>query len=487
MSSSGPAPAARPLAHRIGRSVDGSVGRSVAQRAAHVRFRRALALVAMTLVLPGSAQLVAGNRRIGRWVVWLSLVLISATVLTAATAYFWHEAALWIATTPTALQVLRLVLVVLGLLWAALFVDAFRLGEPLSLDLAQRRTTLALNLVLALSVATTLLFGAHEVNTQRGLIMTLFTGTAKSDAVGGRYNVLLIGADSGVTRWGLRTDSMTIASIDADTGRTVLIGLPRNMENFPFQPGSVLARQFPHGYDCSSCELNSLSTYASDHPTLFAGSKEPGVEATIDGVEGITGLKINYWAMINLQGFRDLSNAVGGVTIDVRQPIAIGKTGAVVGWIRPGVQKLSGDALLWYARSRATSDDYSRMARQKCVMSAMLQQLSPTDVLTHFDALASAGEGMLQTSIPPSEVDTFVNLAVKAKTQNVATLSLVPPLVNTADPDISTIRAAIAKALAGKSSGAKHVKRPDTMTEGSYGSLQTGYAANDTSDLAAAC
>ena len=63
----------------------------------------------------------------------------------------------------------------------------------------------------------------------------------------------------------------------------------------------------------------------------------------------------------------------GGVTMPTRQPIAIGPTGHIDGWIKPGVRTLSGPRLLWYARSRATSDDYSRMARQKCVMNAMLQ------------------------------------------------------------------------------------------------------------------
>ena len=458
----------------------------ISRRASRVRFRRALALLAMTLVLPGSAQLLHGNRAVGRWAVRIALVLVGALVAFGVIAFFWHEAAIWVATTPTVLLWLRIVLIVLGIGWAALFVDAWRLGEPLSLEMGQRRTTVAVNGVLALSVVAALLFGAHLANTQRGLMTAMFAGTEKSSAVDGRYNVLLIGADSGTSRTGLRTDSMTLASIDEDTGKTVLIGLPRNMENFPFVPGSVMAKQYPHGYDCSGCELNSLATYATDHADLFKGYDDPQIEATMEGVEGITGLDVNYYAMVDLQGFRDLADAVGGVTINVRQPIAIGPTGAVTGWIQPGVKKLSGDQLLWYARSRATSDDYSRMAGQKCVMGAMLQQLSPTDVLQHYDALANATKGIVTTSIPPGEVDTFVNLALKAKSQKIATVSLVPPLVNTADPDIAKIRDAIAKAFAGAPAG-KHHKKPAEMTEGSFGSLHDGYVANHTDDLAASC
>ncbi len=60
---------------------------SVAERAARIRFRRALSLMAMTLVAPGSAQLVAGgSRRVGlvalrTWVGMWVLVLVGAVAV----------------------------------------------------------------------------------------------------------------------------------------------------------------------------------------------------------------------------------------------------------------------------------------------------------------------------------------------------------------------------------------------------------------------
>ena len=72
-----------------------------------------------------------------------------------------------------------------------------------------------LNGVLCFSVAGTLLFGAHLVGVQRDFILTMFSGDTVHGAHDGRYNVLLVGGDSGAGRWGLRTDSMTVASIDA--------------------------------------------------------------------------------------------------------------------------------------------------------------------------------------------------------------------------------------------------------------------------------
>jgi polyisoprenyl-teichoic acid--peptidoglycan teichoic acid transferase len=194
---------------------------------------------------------------------------------------------------------------------------------------------------------------------------------------------------------------------------------------------------------------------------------------------------------VNLAGFRGLVDAVGGVTLNVRQPIPVGGLGAdVTGYIKPGIRKLNGFDTLWFARSRDSSDDYSRMARQKCVMNAMLHQVSPQTVLTNFEQIAKASSQMISTDIPASEVDRFMALALKAKSQPIATLSLVPPLVDTGDPDIGLIQRKVAQALAASEHPVAHhhqKKAPSTVTGGSIGSLHSGYAANHSNDLGAVC
>jgi LCP family protein required for cell wall assembly len=260
--------------------------------------------------------------------------------------------------------------------------------------------------------------------------------------------------------------------------------------------------QFPDGFDCDDCYLNSLSTFAADNKALFAAYDDPGVEATIEGVEGITGLDINYYAMVNLKGFRNLVDALGGLELNVRDRIPIGGVGApITGWIEPGVQRLDGYQTLWFARSRSGADDYSRMARQKCVMNAMLDQLSPQAVVTKFGRIAEASKEILSTNVPASEVDRFVALALKAKAQPMRTVSFVPPMVNTAEPDIDLIHDRVQQAIdraqgeaPQKKPGGKK-KRPGPgggapaapTTGGSIGSLADGYVANETSDLSTAC
>lgn len=463
----------------------------VAERAARVRFRRALTLMAFTLLVPGSAQLVAGNRQVGRVAVRVWLATLAVLAFLGIRLLLDRSYALTLALNPTFLLVLRLYLIAGALAWAALFVDAWRIGQPLSLRMQHRRAVVGINGILCFSVAGTMLFGAHLAAAQREWL-TMFVDGEIGAAHDGRFNILLLGGDSGADRWGLRPDSMTVASVDATTGKTVMIGLPRNMQDFRFRKGSVMDDQFPKGFDCDGCYLNGVSTWAEDHTDLF-DSDTPGIDATVMAIEGITDLDINYWVMVNMKGFRRLVDAFGGVTLNVRDRIPVGGLGEdVTGYIEPGKRKLTGYEALWFARSREGSDDYSRMARQKCVMTALLTQVSPKQALTNFQEIAKASSAMIKTDVPGGALDDFAQLALRARDEKVATVSLVPPQVDTAHPDLdevhAMVRAAIDRSEGDAKPAAGRKKKDDgKVTGGSLGSRNDGYVANETDDVAAAC
>ena len=101
--------------------------------AARVRFRRALALLLMTLVLPGSAQLVAGSKQVGRIALRVVLALIATVLFVGLLGWKWHGVVYFLASNTVALGVLRLLLAGLAVGWALLFLDAWRLGRPLEL------------------------------------------------------------------------------------------------------------------------------------------------------------------------------------------------------------------------------------------------------------------------------------------------------------------------------------------------------------------
>ena len=479
------------------------------QRSERVKLRRGLTFLGMTLLLPGSAQIAAGNRRLGRLAlrVWIGLwVLLAACALLALV---WRNAAVSLLTFGPTLRVVQGGLIALGIGWGLLLVDAWRISRPPELARRHRLGFAALNLGLVLAVVGGLFASASIVSSQRDLMSTVFAGGGDHQVKQGRYNVLLLGGDAGKDRVGLRPDSMTVASVDAETGRTVLISLPRNLEDVPFPESSPLRAKFPHGYSCPdhSCMLNAVYTYASEHPELYPGVHNPGAQATLEAVEGATGLEINYWALIDLKGFEDLVDAVGGITMDVYRRVPIGGgSSKIYGYVEAGKNRhLDGREALWFARSRSDSSDYDRMVRQKCVMNAMLDQLDPTTVLTNFNKIAAAGKEVVATSVPTSQISTMMDLAMAAKKLPTSSLAVVPPLIQPGDPDFDVIHAAVARKIA--ASEAKDAPKPtrspsDPAASGSTGSdpapaeaspsatASTAPAAGkgaDTEDLTAVC
>jgi len=130
-------------------------------------------------------------------------------------------------------------------------------------------------------------------------------------------------------------------------------------------------------------------------------------------------------------------------------------------------------------------------------MNAMLHQLSPQKVVLKFEKIAKASQELISTDVPLSEVDRFIDLALKARSQPVRTVSFVPPMVNTSRPDIDKIQAAVQDALHPKKKAASApkaetsgtTKQPAAQgtTGGAIGSLHKGYAANQAEDLGSAC
>lgn len=421
-----------------------------------VRFKRALALLLMTLVLPGSAQIAVGSKRAGRWAWRVIFGLLAIIAFLVVLSLVWRSGTINILVSPNTLRVVQVLMILLAIGWAALFVDAYRLGRPLTLERNHRLTASVLDGVLVVLVVGALVWGSTIVSAQRDFVASVFGSGEKSKAEKGRYNVLLLGGDSGANRVGVRPDSITLASIDADTGRAVLIGLPRNLAKVPFPAGTAMAKQFPHGFQwdncAANCLLNGVYTYAMANKQLFPGVKDPGLLATRQAVEGITGLKVNYHVLIDIAGFQNLLDAVGGITLDVGKKVPIGGIGSPIkGYIQPGKNKhLDGYHAVWFARSRAGATDYERMTRQKCVMTAMLNQLSPQKVLTKFQGIASASKQVVQTDIPSGDLGTFTDLALDSKKLPVSSFSPVPPLIRTGDPDFDLVRTKVAEAI-GKS------------------------------------
>jgi LCP family protein required for cell wall assembly len=245
--------------------------------------------------------------------------------------------------------------------------------------------------------------------------------------VPGRLTILLIGGDAGPGRTGLRTDTMIVLSVQPSTGRVLLYGLPRNLVRVPLPDGP--ARAF--GCRCFPRPLNELYTFAQEHPALFPGDGTPGVNA-LRGVAGqLLGIPIDYYALVDLKGFVEVVDALGGVTLWTTEPIRVeidrlGKGPGPAFDLQPGRRHLDGLTALAYARSRKTTSDYDRMRRQRCLLGALARQVDTSRMLRAFPRLVRVAKRDVSTNIPLSQLPTLVGTTSQHRLR-ITTVGFTPP------------------------------------------------------------
>lgn len=440
-----------------------------------VMTRRGWWLVALNFLLPGSAQVLAGNRRLGRFglgatlAMWTILVLAGLGALlmpsglfALATGSFIPDFLSWFR--PLPLTLVQIALVGYVVLWVVLTIDTLRLVRLVKVGPLSRVAMAILSVALLVLSGSGAAWAAQAAGTTRDAFSQLFAESAPvvppSD---GYYNILLLGADSGEGRDSMRFDSISVVSINADTGATTITGIPRDMPRFPFAPGPMQDK-YPNGhtgYANATCGwgsgINQLRTeveVCQDGNALYPDAKsqgsEPGIEATKDAAEGIMGIQIPYYVLIDMKGFADLVDALGGVDIDVKERLPKGGPAYdgqpvddwAFGWVEAGQQHMNGDTAQWYARSRYTTSDFDRMRRQRELQEAILAQTTPQNVLAHFQDVAGSTTNIVQTDLPQGLIaPTLVNLALKAKDQSVGTLELTPAGgVDEFDPDYAQVK-----------------------------------------------
>ncbi|SMX89194.1 LCP family protein [Brevibacterium antiquum] len=441
---------------------------------------RAWILLLVTVLIPGGVQLLFRARRWAK--ISLSITALSwiLAIIALIVILIDKKFLFTIGTNTFLLTFLTIWLPVIAINWIVCLFDALRRIKLVTLSARARKRFLAAFCALVLVVVGPLAWGTTLLDSQRGLMADLFASGTAAKPVDGRYNILLLGSDAGKGRTGIRPDSLSLVSIDAKTGKTVIVGLPRNMENVPFPKDSPLHKQYPQGFNCGDeCLLNAVFQQGERHKDEFENPKRAGEQATMDAASAVTGLEVQYFAMVNLKGFENLIDSLGGITLvsGKRVPISskvdptTGEHGPVKGWIEPGKQKLDGFHALWFARSREFSSDYERMIRQRCVQTAMVKQLDPATVLTRYQEIAKATPGALSTDIPSSEVDEFLDLALKVKSQKIESLDLTPPNVTPSHPDFDAARTLVADAIAESSKDAEKDKDAQAAPGDTSGAL----------------
>lgn len=250
-------------------------------------------------------------------------------------------------------------------------------------------------------------------------------------AADGRLNILLIGGDAGPGRWNLRTDTLILFSADLTTGKAALFGIPRNLYNVPLAPESAGA--FPGGVFPYPNFINGLWVYADTHRGQFPGGDDAGFRAITGAVQQLVGVPLDGAVVVNLNGFVDLVDALGGVWINVPYPIYDAHyplengRGDIVLKIRAGCQHLGGHLTLAFARSRHQADDYQRMNRQQVVLEALARQLDPLTLLTKLPTLLQIAGDNLKTTFTPDDAASLAQFATSIDVAHIQNFLFVPP------------------------------------------------------------
>jgi LCP family protein required for cell wall assembly len=241
---------------------------------------------------------------------------------------------------------------------------------------------------------------------------------------GGRpwVTLLLLGSDGGPNYVGERTDTMIVAALQRGTGRAAAFGVPRNFVEVPLTGKAGRALHRFHQ------PLNALYSWARTRPELFPGGGDPGATVLKQTISRLLGIRVDYYALVDLAGFVDMVDALGGVDVHVKERLVDEVTKPKSGESKPRIDvypgetvHLSGRLALAYVRSRKASNDYRRMARQRCFLSAMAQQLDVLGVLRHFESLAGTVQASVRTDVPRSRLPDLLRLVAAADPEQTVT------------------------------------------------------------------
>lgn len=458
-----------------------------ARRAANTRsFPDSIGWTVLGTLLPGLGLWRSGRRVPGGLVMALFVVLIGG----AATLYLTNQKLTQsLALRPGVLQGIAIALLVLGLIWVAVIGLSHLALRPVNPTVGQRAAGAAVVGLLSFVVAAPMAFGASVVWTAGGAVDTIFEPDGDPNSTQPtldpvdpwkdkpQLNFLILGGDSGFNRsstLGDRTDTVIVASIDTHTGATTLFTLPRNTTHMPFPKDSPLSKYYPNGfYDGVNWRnpeylLNAMYRNVPGrvpHDVLGKTKNFPADVMKVSVGEAL-GLDLDYYVLVNMDGFKDFINAIGGITLNVNYRIPIGgQSDAGIKpdrYIEPGPnQHLSGRLALWYARGRYGLDDYMRMERQRCVINAVVQQSTPTTVLQNFQAIAAAGEKSIMTDVPRGLLPDLLDLGFKVKDTKLRSVVFTPDSgFNSGNPDWPAVRKQVQRALKETAAGVEGSPEP---------------------------
>jgi len=199
-------------------------------------------------------------------------------------------------------------------------------------------------------------------------------------------NILLVGADSRVNDDPGRADTIMLVRLDPATKHVRLLSLPRD------------TRVTIPGYGVDKLNQASSGYYQGGGTSLLADTIKTDL---------LPGLRIDYTVKTDFAGFAAIIDALGGVTIDVEERMLYKGVDVLID-LQPGVQHLDGEQALEYSRFRMdavgdfgswSGEDHGRVARQKKLLAAVIDQTKEVRTLLRLPAVIRAVQAAVTTDM----------------------------------------------------------------------------------------
>jgi polyisoprenyl-teichoic acid--peptidoglycan teichoic acid transferase len=247
-----------------------------------------------------------------------------------------------------------------------------------------------------------------------------------ADFGGGRINVLVMGLDRRPSEGNAatRTDTMFVMSIDQSSKTARGLAMPRDLYvDIPTKGGGSFKERINTAY-----EYGENGNYPGGGAAL--------VKKT---VENLLGIKINYYVVIDFQGFKQLIDLIGGIDVDVTTAVNdpfYSDTEKLNDFypcvFNVGVHHMNGTDALCFARTRRNSSDLERIQRQQRIIFAALDKATQLKLLAdprNLIGMWKNYKSTVQTDVGDLQITRFANLASGMDSSNLSFLSLGPATV----------------------------------------------------------
>jgi LCP family protein required for cell wall assembly len=202
----------------------------------------------------------------------------------------------------------------------------------------------------------------------------------------GIVNILLLGSDARSRQKLFRTDTIILASLNTEKGTVSLLSFPRDL--YVQIPG-----------------------WGTDR--INTAWERGGFKMLADTLKQNFGLQADHYVVINFSSFKKIIDSLGGLEVNVGEPLTDRYGGRGTITIHKGEQNMNADMVLWYVRSRKTSNDFARNRRQQEILLAVGQKLLTLDAIRRAPELYSAYKESVTTDLNLIDMLTFLPLAAR--------------------------------------------------------------------------